>query len=125
MKSLKRIEGINVVPLIDVMLVLLAIIMTISSFIAVGKIELNLPQGVAAKNMEHKKYEISITADKKFFLNQIPVPKDLLIVKLSEIEKEDSVSLKADKLVPYEEFVYVISILKKNEINNIAMVVEK
>lgn len=50
MKSLKKVEGINVVPLIDIMLVLLAIILTVSSFIALGKIEIALPQASSYQN---------------------------------------------------------------------------
>ena len=43
MRALKRVEGINVVPLIDVVLVLLAIVLTISTFVATGQLKIELP----------------------------------------------------------------------------------
>ena len=47
----KRAEGLNIVPFIDVMLVLLAIVLSVSTFIAQGKIPINLPQ---ADNIDKK-----------------------------------------------------------------------
>lgn len=125
MKSLKKVEGINVVPLIDVMLVLLAIILTVSSFIALGKIELTLPQASSHTKIEPKTFEISITADKEFFINKEPVNKDDLLQKLDSITKEDLVAISADKLLPYEEFIFLIDILKQKSIEKISMVVQK
>ena len=42
--KIKRAEGLNIIPLIDVMLVLLAIVLSVSTFIAQGKIPITLPQ---------------------------------------------------------------------------------
>jgi biopolymer transport protein ExbD len=125
MKSLKKVEGINVVPLIDIMLVLLAIILTISSFIALGKIEIALPQASSHTKIEPKQFEIAITANKEFYINDEKVQKEQLINKLDEITKEDLVAISADKLVPYEEFIFVIDILKQKNIEKISMVVQK
>lgn len=124
MRSLKRVEGINVVPLIDVMLVLLAIILTISSFIALGKIELTLPSGTTEEKIEPKTYQIAISNQKEFFINNEKIQKKQLELKLMEIEKEDIVTIQADKLTPYEEFVFIINLLKQNEIEKIGMVVQ-
>jgi len=125
MKSLKKVEGINVVPLIDVMLVLLAIILTVSSFIALGKIELTLPQASSHTKIEPKTFEISITADKEFFVNKEPIQKEDLLQKLDSITKEDLVAISADKRLPYEEFIFLIDILKQKSIEKISMVVQK
>jgi biopolymer transport protein ExbD len=125
MKSLKKVEGINVVPLIDIMLVLLAIILTISSFIALGKIEIALPQASSHTKIEPKQFEIAITANKEFYINDKKVQKEQLINKLDEIKKEDLVAISADKQVPYEEFIFVIDILKQKNIEKISMVVQK
>lgn len=125
MKSLKRVEGINVVPLIDVMLVLLAIILTVSSFIALGKIELTLPKASSHTKIEPKQFEISITANKEFFINKESINKEDLVTRLGKITKEDLVAISADKLVPYEEFIFVIDTLKQKNIEKISMVVTK
>lgn len=125
MKSLKKVEGINVVPLIDVMLVLLAIILTISSFIALGKIEIALPQASSHTKIEPKQFEILITASKQFYVNDEEVTKEELISKIDGLTKKDLVAISADKLVPYEEFIFVIDILKQKNIEKISMVVKK
>lgn len=124
MKSLKRVEGINVVPLIDVMLVLLAIILTISSFIALGKIELTLPNGSSHTKLAPKTFDIAINEKKDFFINSEKIPKDQIHLMLEKIKKEDVVSIRADKLTPYEEFVFIIDLLKQRNIEKISMVVQ-
>lgn len=125
MKSLKRVEGINVVPLIDVMLVLLAIILTISSFIALGKLEITLPNASSNEKIEPKRFDIVINSKKEFFINKISVPKENLHKEIEAITKEDIVAISADKLVPYEEFIFVIDLLKSKGIEKIGMVVQK
>jgi len=125
MKSLKRVEGINVVPLIDIMLVLLTIVLTVSSFIALGKIEITLPQASNVSKVEPKFYEIGITEDHQFFVNGEQIDKEALEEKLSELTKEDTVALSADKMAAYEDFIYVVDLLKAKEIEKMGMVVNK
>ena len=124
MKSLKRVEGINVVPLIDIMLVLLTIVLTISSFIALGKIELTLPSGSTQEKMQPKSYDIAISSQREFYVNGNKIEKDLLEQKFLEITKNDTVTIRADKLTPYEEFVFIIDVLKQKGIEKIGMVVQ-
>lgn len=125
MKSLKRVEGINVVPLIDIMLVLLTIVLTVSSFIALGKIEISLPQATNFSKVEPKFYEIGITSDHQFFVNGMSVERVDLEKKLEELTKEDSVAISADKMAAYEDFIFVIDLLKAKSIEKIGMVVNK
>ncbi len=125
MRALKRVEGINVVPLIDIMLVLLTIVLTVSSFIALGKIEISLPQASNFTKVEPKFYEIGITADHLFFINGEFTSRDVLVSKFETLTKEDSVAISADKMAAYEDFIYVIDLLKQKEIEKIGMVVNK
>jgi biopolymer transport protein ExbD len=125
MRALKKVEGINVVPLIDIMLVLLTIVMTVSSFIALGKIEITLPQATNFSKVEPKFFEIGITADHQFFINSEFTPRDELSLKFDTLTKEDSVAISADKMASYEDFIYVIDLLKSKDIEKIGMVVNK
>jgi len=126
MRSLKRVEGINVVPLIDVMLVLLAIVLTVSSFIALGKIEIALPQeSVSQTKLEPKRFDIVISKEKKFFINEKEVSKEKLSQVLDTITKEDLVAISADKHSQYEDFIHIVDLLKAREIEKISMVVQK
>jgi len=125
MRALKKVEGINVVPLIDIMLVLLTIVLTVSSFIALGKIEITLPQASNVTKIEPKFFEIGITAEHQFFINSEPMSKDELVTKFDSLTKEDSVAISADKMAAYEDFIYVIDLLKQKQIEKIGMVVNK
>ena len=125
MRALKKVEGINVVPLIDIMLVLLAIILTVSSFIALGKLEISLPQASSHTTIEPKFFEIGIDANKQFFINQKQVLKEALVAELKTLTKSDSVAISADKMATYEDFIFIIDLLKQKEIEKISMVVTK
>jgi len=125
MRALKKVEGINVVPLIDIMLVLLTIVLTVSSFIALGKIEITLPQASNVTKIEPKFFEIGITEEHQFFINSERISKDRLVAKFDSLTKEDSVAISADKMAAYEDFIYVIDLLKQKQIEKIGMVVNK
>lgn len=124
MNSLKKVEGINVVPLIDIMLVLLTIVLTISSFISLGKIELTLPNGSSSAKIKPNSYEIAINNQNKFFINGIEIKRDLIEKKLTEVTKNDIVFIQADKLTHYEDFVFIVNILKNRGIEKINMAVK-
>jgi biopolymer transport protein ExbD len=64
----KEINVMNVVPLIDIMLVLLTIVLITSTFIASGKIPVELPQAKSSEKMENVPQEyIEINSDGKYF----------------------------------------------------------
>ena len=125
MRSLKRQEGMNVVPFIDVLLVLLAIIFVISNFIALGKIEINLPSASATTEIKEIKHHITITKGGELFFNDESISKEAFEGKIKEIKKEDIVIIRSDKKAFYEDFVFVIDTLKTHQIDKISMAVEK
>lgn len=49
---MKRFDQINMIPFIDIMLVLMAVVMTTASFVEIGLIDVNLP--VAQKWIAHR-----------------------------------------------------------------------
>ena len=68
---MKRFDQINVIPFIDIMLVLLAIVLTTATFISQGLIEVNLPaaDNAVAMKEQHKSLEISIDAGNRMYLD--------------------------------------------------------
>ncbi|MCK9337997.1 MAG: biopolymer transporter ExbD [Arcobacteraceae bacterium] len=125
MRSLKKTEGMNVIPFIDVLLVLLAIVFVISNFIALGKIEINLPQASNVQEIEEIKHNIVISQDRKYYLNDKEIGKEELELKVKEFTKDDIVTISSDKLSLYEDFIFVIDLLKQYSIDKVSMVVEK
>lgn len=125
MKSLKKNDGMNVIPFIDVLLVLLAIVFVISNFIALGKIEINLPQASNVKQIEEIQHNIVVSEDRKFYINDEEISKEELKVKIGHFTAEDIVTITSDKLSLYEDFIYVIDLLKEYNIDKVSMVVKK
>jgi len=123
--KIKKFDSINVIPFIDIMLVLLVIVLTTASFIAKGAIPLDLPRGETAKTLPIKKVEISITKKGKFFYNSKEVTIEKLKELLSDVNKKDNILVRTDKNTKFEYFVKVIDILKAKGIDNISIVTVK
>ncbi len=110
---LKRPEGLNVIPLIDVMLVLLAIVLTVSTFIAQGKIKIDLPEASTAeqKRTDHK-LEIIVDSENRLFINDVEVDLETLRLRVGDVENDSPVVYSADKESKFGVFIDVMDILK-------------
>ena len=116
-------EGLNVIPLIDIMLVLLAIVLSISTFIAQGNIKIDLPNSESAEKKQDEKDKIAvlINKDNEFFIGEEKVAEDNLKEKLNEIKNETLIELKSDKESKFDSFIKVIDILKEKNHENFAI----
>lgn len=120
--KLHRKDGLNVVPFIDIMLVLLAIVLSISTFIAQGKIKLDLPESQnASKQKDDKKIVISIDKDNNIYIDDKKISDTQLEQSLNDIDKNMLIELKSDKESKFEYFVKVIDILKGKQHENFAI----
>jgi len=121
--QLKKFDGINVVPMIDIMLVLLVIVLTTATFIAKGVIPLELPQGKSAKEFPRdQKLKITISQDGDVYLNESKCTVINLGSALESKERKCPVFLSCDKKASYEHFVEVLDLLKKMGFNKINIV---
>ncbi len=127
MLKLPKNEGLNIVPFIDIMLVLLAIILSISTFIAHGKIEINLPvsENALSLNNDEKKLSISIDENNIFYLDDKTTDLKGLSDAISSLHKKTIVELKSDKNAKFESFVQIIDLLKAKENENFQIITEK
>nr|WP_314398442.1 TonB system transport protein ExbD [uncultured Campylobacter sp.] len=116
-------EGLNVIPLIDIMLVLLAIVLSISTFIAQGNIKIDLPNSESAEKKQDEKDKIAvlINKDNEFFIGEEKVAEENLKEKLNEIKNETLIELKSDKESKFDSFIKVIDILKEKNHENFAI----
>ena len=112
----KRFDEINVIPFIDIMLVLLVMVLTTATFIKQGVIPVDLPEASSSEKEEIKK-EISIYVNNKgeIFFDKEKVDSNSLEEKLSNISKEQTVVLRSDKESKFQDFVTVMNTLKKLE----------
>lgn len=120
--KIKRAEGLNIIPLIDVMLVLLAIVLSVSTFIAQGKIPITLPQADnVEKKVDDKKLSILIGADNKIYVDDIEQDFETLRQIINKTDSETMIELKSDKDARFENFVKIISILKEKGHENFSI----
>jgi len=117
---------INVIPLVDIMLVLLTIVLTTATFIVQGEIPLNLP--TAQSGQEKQTYQtvnISITQEGKIYLGGKELKADKLADELSKLSRSVPVNIRADGGARVQSFVKVMDILNKLGFKNVTMVVRR
>lgn len=124
--KLKKFDSINVIPFIDVLLVLLTIVLLTSTFISKGIIPVSLPNANNADEIKVKK-EVVITIKKD---NTLHINKDISGLKniqehILTLSKETPIHINSDKDSKFEAFVLVLDMLKKYDYSNISIVTEK
>jgi len=113
-KQRKRFDDINVIPFIDIMLVLLVMVLTTATFINQGIIPIDLPTAKANKKEDIKKeITIYVNAKGEIFFGKQKVDLKILEKKLSNILKDQIVVLRSDKESRFQDFVSVMNILKR------------
>ena len=104
----RDIDQINVIPLVDVMLVLLVIVLTTATFISSGQIPVNLAKAKEVGDRKDAPIVITLTADGALFLNDRAVPEGRLQGALTAEPRESAVVVRADKVTLLERFVSVV-----------------
>ncbi|MDT8339729.1 MAG: TonB system transport protein ExbD [Sulfurimonas sp.] len=113
-KIRKRFDEINVIPFIDIMLVLLVMVLTTATFVNQGIIPIELPSAKAASKEDLKK-EVTVYVNDKgeLFIEKEKVDLKTLELRLSKLPKEQVVVLRSDKESRFQDFVSVMDILKR------------
>ncbi|OIQ88514.1 biopolymer transport protein ExbD [mine drainage metagenome] len=113
---------INVVPYIDVTLVLLVIFMITAPMTNPGVVE--LPQvGEALKQMEAP-LVITVKTDKTTGLDGKDLPRDQLLAAVrASLDKHpgQAVVISADKSARYEDVIGVMDLLKQNKVEKVGL----
>lgn len=124
---MKKFDEINIIPFIDIMLVLLAIVLVTASFISQGKIQVNVPKASTTQAIKADELAklLTITENNEFFYNDKLIDQDQLKIEIATWNKTQKVTLKVDGAVAFEKFVELTDILAANEIKNVAIVTKK
>ncbi len=113
----------NVIPFIDIMLVLLAVVLTTATFVAQGKIPVTLPSAAEAEPLKLKTaVEITVSRSGEVFIADNQVAEEELARHLAELEKETEVLLRVDEKTEFQYFVSVIDLLKREQLKNVSIV---
>ncbi|PAF50665.1 TonB system transport protein ExbD [Helicobacter sp. 13S00477-4] len=120
--KMKKGEGLNIVPFIDIMLVLLAIVLSVSTFIAQGKIAIDLPEANSAqKQNDDKKVSIVVDANNIIYVDDKPYNIEELKDLIQNTDPKTLIELKSDKDSKFETFVKIIDLLKEKNHENFAI----
>ncbi|BDB64299.1 biopolymer transport protein ExbD [Helicobacter cinaedi] len=107
-------DGLNIVPFIDVMLVLLAIVLSVSTFIAQGQIKVELPYASQNEQKQDEKPVIIAIDDKNvIYFDDKQVEIESLKEQIAKIDNKTLIQLKSDKDSKFETFIQIVDILKE------------
>lgn len=124
----ESISEINVVPLVDIILVVLIIFMVTAPMIMKPSINVNLPKTATGEKTAPSQLSISLSADGKTMLNGQTVNDDAISAKSKEeFEKNPEVQaiITADKDVPHGRVMTVIDVIKQSGVKKFAFSIEK
>ncbi|MDD0856244.1 MULTISPECIES: ExbD/TolR family protein [Campylobacter] len=117
---------LNITPLVDIMLVLLAILMVAMPALIYEE-KIIVPQGTQSKSkpMDRKALTIRITLDRKVYIDkdmfELSALADRLVLLQSQYSTDSQVYLKADEGLRYADVMSVLRSLKLARYNNVAL----
>jgi len=121
----KSFDYINVIPLVDVMLVLLTIVLTGATFIVSGALPIELPKAQAAQPDVVQAVTIDIDAGGSIFMDKKQLGLRKLRERLAQIERTSAVVIRADAKCGLQAFVDVFDALKSRGFTRIDLQTEK
>lgn len=124
---MKKIDSLNLVPFIDVMLVLLVIVLTSASFIVQSRIQVDVPkiEDTQGKNTEKAQQVIVINRQGEFFLNDKPSSIASIKAKFEILDKQTQIIIRGDKQSGLEFFLELTTMLRELGFNDVYVLTEQ
>jgi biopolymer transport protein ExbD len=120
------ITGINVTPLVDVVLVLLVIMMVTASYVVSRSIPVELPRGATAESVPTT-LSVSIAQDGALFVDGAATDRKTLRLRIREAftgDPETRAVIAADGRARHAQVVQVIDLLRQEHVTKFAINVE-
>ena len=122
---MKRMDTINVIPFIDIMLVLLAIVLTTATFLVEGRLNIRLPKAAAEAQPEvTERVEIAIGPSGEYYLDAVPLAFEPLSERLSALDPRTAIVLRVDAQAHFEAFVAVVDLLKTDGLERVSILTQ-
>ena len=117
------IVGINVTPLVDIVLVLLIIFMVTARIIVSQSVPMDLPKAASGTEVQVV-FSAVIGADGKLLVDSKPVPDDDAIFALAREAHSKNAEIraviKADSAIPHGRVIHILDLMKQAGIAKIA-----
>lgn len=126
---MKKIDSLNLIPFIDIMLVLLVIVLTSASFVQQSKIEVEIPkleEGTESSAQAQTQEEM-IVIDKQgqFFVHNKKLDSSELKAWLERTPKQTQIIIKGDRESGLEHFLEVSTLLQMLGFENVYVITQK
>jgi biopolymer transport protein ExbD len=113
---------INVVPFIDIVLVLLVIVLATATFIVKNELPVDLPKSGSRSKIPPKSITITIDKEGHYFYRKEPVTLSELEKRLATLDPvKDLITLNADQKSQFQKFVTVVDLLKRKGFKKISV----
>lgn len=122
------IMGINVTPMVDVMLVLLVIMMVSAVYIVSQSLKVELPKTATSDQPASAPLTVTITKEGQYLFDKKPIIEKDLIAAMKKAKAgnvDASLVITADRLAYHGEVVHVIDLAKVQGITKFAINVER
>ena len=122
------ISSINIIPFVDIVLVLLIIFMVTSTAIVNAAIKVDLPKAANAGTAVEKTVNLVYSADRQLFLDGEELPSEEVARRISERARgnpELQAVISADKGLPYGDVVGLIDLVKASGVSAFALNIER
>jgi biopolymer transport protein ExbD len=122
------IVGINVTPMVDVVLVLLIIMMVSATYIVSQSLKVQLPKTASSDETVAKTYVVTVTKEGNYYYNDKPITRDGLQKEFRSAvgaNKDVNLVITADEDAHHGKVVSVIDLAKVEGITKFAINVEK
>ncbi len=122
------IVGINVTPMVDVVLVLLVIMMVSATYIVSQSIKVELPKTATSDDAAPSVAAVTLTKDHQTLFNDAPVDEGQLVAKIKEAvgaNADVSLVVSADQDVSHGVVMHVIDLAKIEGVVKFAINVER
>ena len=119
----EEIDSINVIPLVDIMLVLLTIVLTTATFIVTGHIPVDLAQATHAEPSRHSPVVLTLTLQREVYLNDRPV--DDLVAAMTALPRDTSIVVRADGGLALRDFIDLVDRVKALGFSQVSLEVRR
>jgi len=110
----KEFDYLNVIPLVDIMLVLLTIVLTTSTFIVTGTLRVDVPKMTASEpDYAAPHLIVEISKDGRITVNAQEVTRDDLTTVMATADRNTPVVVRADKNIVLQSFVDIYDVIKQ------------
>lgn len=126
--KMKKVDSLNLVPFIDVVLVLLVIILSTTSFISKDLINIDTPTIQDSKggaNLNNEDKVISIDKNGDLFFENKKVNLEEFKSLISALPKDTNIVINGDKDSNFNSFISVMEALQNLEYKNLFILVDE